>query len=72
VYSNLVRSTKPSTWLADAGLNFLQARIYCLSGAEEDGVKLYDKIIRGRRAGAAEERIGETMTLAELMATFAV
>jgi hypothetical protein len=37
----------PSTWLADAGLNFLQARIYCLSDAEEDGVKLYDKIIAG-------------------------
>lgn len=36
-----------STWLANAGLNFLQARIYCLSGAEEDGLKLYDKIIAG-------------------------
>ena len=37
----------PSAWLADAGQNYLQARIYCLSGAENDGVNLYDRIIAG-------------------------
>jgi hypothetical protein len=37
----------PSAWLADAGLNWLQARSYCLSGAENEGVILYDRIIAG-------------------------
>jgi hypothetical protein len=37
----------PSAWLADAGLNWLQARSYCLSGAEHEGVVLYDMIIAG-------------------------
>jgi len=37
----------PSAWLADAGQNYLQARIYCLSGAENEGVNLYDRIIAG-------------------------
>jgi hypothetical protein len=37
----------PSAWLGDAGLNWLQARSYCLSGAENEAVILYDKIIAG-------------------------
>ena len=37
----------PSAWLADAGLNYLQARSYCLAGAESEGVGLYDRIIAG-------------------------
>jgi hypothetical protein len=37
----------PSAWLADAGLNWLRARTYCSSGAENEGVKLYDRIIAG-------------------------
>ena len=37
----------PSAWLAQAGLTWLHARSYCLSGAETEGVKLYDKIIAG-------------------------
>jgi hypothetical protein len=31
--------------LADAGLKFLQARILCLSGQENEGIALYDSII---------------------------
>ena len=37
----------PTAWLAQAGLTWLQARNYCLSGGETEGVKLYDKIIAG-------------------------
>ena len=37
----------PHVWLADAGLSFLQARIYCLAGNETDGIALYDRIIAG-------------------------
>ncbi len=37
----------PAAWLADAGLNFLQARLYCLSNEEGRGVALYDRIIAG-------------------------
>ena len=37
----------PSAWLAQAGLTWLHARGYCLSGAETEGVKLYDKISAG-------------------------
>jgi hypothetical protein len=31
--------------LADAGLKFLQARLLCLSGREDEGVALYESII---------------------------
>jgi hypothetical protein len=37
----------PSGWLGDAGLNWLQARSYCLSGAENEAVRIYDRIIAG-------------------------
>lgn len=37
----------PSAWLAAAGLNWLQARRYCLLGNENGGVALYDRIIAG-------------------------
>ena len=37
----------PAAWLANAGLNHLQARLYCLSGDEGRGVALYDRIIAG-------------------------
>jgi len=37
----------PSAWLAQAGLDWLQARSHCLAGAEAEGVKLYDRIIAG-------------------------
>jgi hypothetical protein len=37
----------PAAWLANAGLNYLQARLYCLSGDEGRGVALYDRIIAG-------------------------
>ena len=37
----------PAVWLANAGLNYLQARLYCLSGDEGRGVALYDRIIAG-------------------------
>lgn len=37
----------PSAWLATAGLNWLQARLYCLSGAEDEAVILYDRVIVG-------------------------
>jgi hypothetical protein len=37
----------PTAWLADAGLNYVQARSYCLAGAEREGVSLYDRIIAG-------------------------
>jgi hypothetical protein len=32
-------------WLAEAGLKHLQARLFCLSGEEDKGVKLYQSII---------------------------
>jgi len=35
----------PTEWLADAGLKFLQARILCLSGHEDEGVALYESIV---------------------------
>jgi hypothetical protein len=37
----------PAAWLANAGLNFLQARLYCLSREEGRGIALYDRIIAG-------------------------
>jgi hypothetical protein len=37
----------PPAWLAQAGLTWLQARGQCLSGAEREGVALYDRIIAG-------------------------
>ena len=37
----------PATWLANAGLNYLQARLYCLSREEGRGIALYDRIIAG-------------------------
>src|SRR4051812_39825034 len=37
----------PAAWLAGAGLNYLQARLYCLSGDEGRGVALYHRIIAG-------------------------
>jgi hypothetical protein len=37
----------PAEWLANAGLNFLQARLYCLSNAEVRGIALYERIIAG-------------------------
>jgi hypothetical protein len=37
----------PTAWLADAGLTYVQARGYCLAGAEREGVGLYDRIIAG-------------------------
>jgi hypothetical protein len=35
----------PAERLADAGLKFLQARVLCLSGQENEGVALYQSII---------------------------
>jgi hypothetical protein len=35
----------PTERLADAGLKYLQARMLCLSGQEDEGVALYDSII---------------------------
>lgn len=49
----------PSAWLADAGLNYLQARSYCLSGAESEGVGLYDRIIAG------DTRLPNALTMSE-------
>jgi hypothetical protein len=37
----------PAAWLANAGLNYLQARLYCLSGNEGRGIALYERIIAG-------------------------
>ena len=37
----------PAAWLANAGLNYLQARLYCLSREEGRGIALYDRIIAG-------------------------
>ena len=37
----------PAAWLANAGLNYLQARLYCLSRDEDRGIALYDRIITG-------------------------
>jgi hypothetical protein len=37
----------PAGWLANAGLNYLQARLYCLSNNEASGVALYGRIIAG-------------------------
>ena len=37
----------PAAWLANAGLNYLQARLYCLSRDEGRGIALYDRIIAG-------------------------
>jgi hypothetical protein len=35
----------PIERLADAGLNYLQARTFCLSGQEDEGIALYQNII---------------------------
>ena len=35
----------PAERLADAGLKFLQARILCLAGREDEGVALYQSVI---------------------------
>jgi hypothetical protein len=47
--------------LADAGLKFLQARLLCLSGREDEGVALYEGIIEINvpvlNAGKANERV---------------
>jgi hypothetical protein len=51
----------PSAWLADAGLNWLQARIYCLSGAENEAVILYDKIISGNTQMSSEWTVNARM-----------
>jgi hypothetical protein len=37
----------PTAWLGNAGLNYLQARVFCLSGEERKGVELYRRIIQG-------------------------
>jgi hypothetical protein len=37
----------PAVWLANAGLNYLQARLYCLSNEEGRAIALYDRIIAG-------------------------
>jgi hypothetical protein len=37
----------PTTWLANAGLNHLQARTFCLEGESDKGVALYQRIIDG-------------------------
>lgn len=37
----------PTTWLANAGLNYLQARSFCLEGKVDKGVALYQRIIDG-------------------------
>jgi hypothetical protein len=37
----------PAAWLANAGLNYLQARLYCLARDEGRGIALYDRIIAG-------------------------
>jgi hypothetical protein len=38
-------ATTPTAWLAEAGLRHLQARLLCLAGEEDKGVKLYQSII---------------------------
>ena len=45
----------PTTWLANAGLNYLQARTFCLAGDEDKGVALYQRIIDGDRSLSAPE-----------------
>ena len=40
-------ASTPTAWLANAGLNHLQARSLCLSGEEEKAVILYRRIIDG-------------------------
>jgi hypothetical protein len=50
----------PSERLGDAGLKYLQARILCLSGQENEGIALYDNIIDEPpvlNAGKAIERV---------------
>jgi hypothetical protein len=37
----------PTMWLANAGLNHLQARSLCLAGEEEKAIILYRRIISG-------------------------
>lgn len=37
----------PAAWLANAGLNYLQARTFCLSGEEQKAIVLYRRIIDG-------------------------
>jgi hypothetical protein len=36
-----------SAWLANAGQNYLQARMLCLSGEGDKGAELYQRIIDG-------------------------
>ena len=51
----------PSERLGDAGLKYLQARILCLSGQENEGIALYDRLIDFEtpvlNAGNAIERV---------------
>jgi hypothetical protein len=45
----------PTAWLAQAGLDWLQARSHCLAGAENEGVRLYDRIIAGSTRAPNEQ-----------------
>jgi hypothetical protein len=53
-------TSAPVEQLADAGLKFLQARLLCLSGREDEGVALYESIIEidvpALNGGKANER----------------
>lgn len=37
----------PAAWLANAGQNYLHARMLCLSGAGDKGAELYQRVIDG-------------------------
>ena len=49
----------PTAWLAQAGLNWLQARGHCLAGAENEGVDLFDRIIAGETRVPNEQAMNE-------------
>jgi hypothetical protein len=48
-------SAAPATWLANAGLTYLQARLFCLSQDEENATLLYQRIIDGDLSLAAPQ-----------------
>ena len=49
----------PTGWLADAGLAFLQARILCRAGHEDEGIALYQSIIGFEAAVLSARKIIE-------------
>jgi hypothetical protein len=49
------REHTPTMWLANAGLSYLQARTFCLSGEEGKAVGLYRRIIEGDMSLAAPQ-----------------